>query len=313
MTDPVISVQIPVRNGGEAFRTCLKSLSVQDTGGSPWELLIVDDGSATPVEEDFGGDLPDLAQVRVIRLEGPGNRPAARNAAWKAARAPLSLLSDGDILFPEGVLLRHLEAHSVSGRDAVMGSRVNAWREDATPWQRWFDSRAMGGMPPGNFPGRYFITGNLSIRTESLRTAGGFDPAMDRYGGEDTELGLRLEKMGCAMHWEPSLEVLHLDTVTVRQHSRKMLEYGSSGLRYTIDKHGGADGLLGSRWVRPLTAGPVSPSTLAMRVVCLIALTPPVYRIVLRWMERVGRPSFLFTYLSVGACLMGLKGMEVDV
>lgn len=313
MTDPFLSVQIPVRNGGEDFRTCLESLSGQDTGGSPWELVIVDDGSGIPVEEEFCGHFPDSAEVRVIRLEGPGNRPAARNTGWQAARAPLSLLSDGDILFSEGVLKRHLEAHSVSGRDVVMGARVNAWREDATPWQRWFDSRAMGGRPSGPFPGRYFITGNLSIRTELLRVSGGFDPAIDRYGGEDTELGLRLEEMGCAMHWEPSVEVLHLDAVTVRQHSRKMLEYGSSGLRYTIDKHDGAGGLLGSEWVKPLLAGPFSPSILAMRVVCLIAVNPPVYRLVLRWMERVGRPSFLFTYLSVGACLMGLKGVKADV
>ncbi|OPL18439.1 MAG: hypothetical protein AVO35_13295 [Candidatus Aegiribacteria sp. MLS_C] len=313
MTDPVLSVQIPVRNGGDDFRTCLESLSGQDTGGSPWELVIVDDGSETPVEEDFGGCFTGPAEVRVIRLEGPGNRPAARNAAWKATRAPLSLLSDGDILFPEGILLRHLEAHEAGSRDVVMGARVNAWRQDATPWQRWFDSRAMGGRPAGAFPGRYFITGNLSMRTELLRSTGGFDTAIDRYGGEDTELGLRLEERGCAMHWEPSMEVLHLDAVTVRQHSRKMLEYGSSGLRYTLEKHGGAGGLLGSHWVKPLLAVPLSPATVAMRVVCLAALTPPVYRLALRWAERFGRPGFLFTYLSVGACLMGLKGVEADI
>jgi glycosyltransferase involved in cell wall biosynthesis len=311
--EPVLSVQIPVKNGGEEFRRCLGSLADQDTGGEPWELILVDDGSDVPVEEEFAGDLPGKAAVRVIRLEGPGNRPSARNAAWNATGAGLSLLSDGDILFPPGVLRHHLEMHAVEKPDVLMGARVNAWRDDATPWQRWFDSRAMGSSPRGVFPGRYFITGNLSIRTDILRETGGFDPAIDRYGGEDTEFGLRLQSMDCTMLWEPTLRVLHLDTVTVRQHSRKMLEYGSSGLRYTLEKHESAEGLLGSRWVQPILASPAGAGTVSMRLLCRIVLLPPVYRLVLRWMERFGRPGFLFTYLSVGACLLGLKGADLDL
>lgn len=309
---PELSLQIPVKDGGEDFGRCLASLRGQRTEGRPWELVIIDDGSAVPVLEQFEIAFPDTVTVNVLRLEDGGNRPAARNAGWRACSAPVSMLSDGDILFPPDIVLRHIMAHRDGRGDVVMGARVNGWMKDATPWQKWFDSRGMGGSPSGPFPPRYFVTGNLSIRTDLLRDTGGFDTAIDRYGGEDTELGLRLSRLEPVMFWDPELRVYHLDRVTVREHSRKMVEYGGSGLKYTLKKHPEAEGMLGSHWVKPLLAGPPGPGTAAMRLLVRIALRPEVYRSVLRWMEKFGAPSFLFTFLSVGGCLMGLEGKSFE-
>lgn len=307
---PVISVQVPVRNGGEGFRIHLDSLRDQDLEGTPWELVIADDGSLDPVGGSFDLGFPGPVTVRVLRLEGPGNRPAARNAAWRAATAPLSLLTDGDLRLAPDVLRRHLEIHRGNDRTIVMGARINAWSEEASPWQRWFDGRAMGGRPAGEFPPRYFITGNLSLPTALLRDAGGFDEAIDRYGGEDTEFGIRTAREGFTRRWEPGLRAYHLDVVTVREHSAKMVEYGAGGLRYTLEKHPDARGMLGSGWIRPVLSRPASPGTVAMRLVARIMLLPSVYRAVLRWMEVSGHPRFLFTYLSVGGCLLGLSGKD---
>lgn len=309
---PEISLQIPVKNGGGAFESCLKSLRKQETGGAPWELVIIDDGSTVPVREEFDLNFPEEVSVRVVRRDGEGNRPDARNMGWQAASSGLSLLSDGDILFPEDVLRRHLEAHRKGLGEVVMGARINAWMEDSSPWQRWFDTRGMGRRGAGIFPGKYFITGNISLETGLLRELGGFDPKIDMYGGEDTEFGLRLARKSVTMFWDPGIQVYHLDRVTVREHSRKMVEYGGSGLKYTLDKLPEAAGLLGSNWVKPMFSRPMDPATLFMRLLVKPALLPPVYRAVLKWTERFGRPGFLFTYLSVGGCLLGLTGRNFE-
>ena len=170
----------------------------------------------------------------------------------------------------------------------------------------------MGTKPAGTFPWRYFITGNLSIPLEILRETGGFDTDIDRYGGEDTEFGYRLGQIGTRLRWVPGLKVYHLDVVTVREHSIKMVEYGASSLRYTLEKHPGAKGLLGSDWLAPVFSPPLSPVSIAMRFSTRLALLRPVYRSVLRYMESAGHPRFLFTYLSVGACLLGLAGKDLD-
>lgn len=313
MSNPEISVQIPVRDGGSLFRMTLDCLAAQDTGGTPWELVIVDDGSRVPVKEAFGPVLerfPGEAGVKVIRREGPGSRPEARNTALREGTGPVALLMDGDLAFEPDLLAEHLRIRRETGARVLMGARVNAHSPDASPWQRWFDTRAMGNRPPGPFPWKYFITGNLSVESKMLIDAGGFDPAIDRYGGEDVEAGLRMWKTGAGFHWDPGLRVRHMDTVTVRKHSEKMVEYGATGLRYTLEKHPEAAGLLGSHWIRPLLSPPARPGTVLMRLACRLALSPRIYRMVLDHMERRGRPRTGFTYLSVAGCLLGLSGRD---
>lgn len=308
-----ISVQVPVKNGGEKFSRFLGSLARQDIR-CDWELVIADDGSDSPVQTQFIRELsvlPDLCRVKVIRLDPGGNRPAARNAALEASEAPVGLLMDADLEFGADIVRRHLEVRTETGADSVMGRRINALGRNASPWQKWMDTRAMGRSPAGPFPWNYFITGNLSVSTDLLTRSGGFDTHIDRYGGEDTEMGYRLNSLGAVFYWEPSLAVNHLDDVNVREHSRKMLEYGGSGLKYTLEKHPGTKGLLGSRWADPLLAEPLW--LFPMRVASRIALLPVLYRFALRFAEKFGGPPVLFTYLSVGACLAGLTGKDLKL
>jgi glycosyltransferase involved in cell wall biosynthesis len=298
-----IAVQIPVRDGGDRLARTLDGLRAQDLE-APWELVLADDGSRVPLEEEFDLDFPRRVTVKVVSTGGAGIRAVARNRAWQASEAPVSLLMDADLGVPPDLLRRHLEVRGPRPDAVIMGARIDAWREDANAWQRWFDTRAMGGRPAGPFPWRYLITGNLSMPTELLRRAGGFDENMDFYGGEDTELGFRLDRMGAELHWDPSLRVLHLPRDDARANAEKMLEYGARGIPYLLDRHPEMLGLLGTNWV----TGPVRLRDLPMRVAAFLTLRAPVYRAALWWAERFGGPRFIFTYLSVGACLMGYLG-----
>ncbi len=308
-----ISVQVPVKNGGKPFEEFLKSLSVQDLL-TQWELIIVDDGSEIPIQEKYSvllATLPDNCLVKIIRLDPGGNRPAARNAAFKASDSPVGLLMDADLKFPPDLLRKHLEIRSETGSDVVMGARRNAWSAEATDWQRWFDSRAMGYSSAGKFPWNYFITGNLSITNSLLESVGGFDVAIDSYGGEDTEIGYRLKQLGVFFYWDPSLVVDHLDDVSVRKHSEKMLEYGLTGLKYTLEKHPEIDGLLGSRWIKPLFSKPIY--LYPIRLLTKIALADSIYGSILKYAEKHKVPGFVYTYLAVGACLTGLRGIDYHI
>lgn len=65
-------------------------------------------------------------------------------------------------------------------------------------------------------------------------------------------------------------------------------------------------------WIKPVFSRPATPPAVAMRVLVRLAIFPPAYRCVLRWMEKFGKPSFLFTYLSAGGCLTGLCGRNFE-
>lgn len=304
--EPSVSVQVPVRNPGAAFAAFLGSLAVQGGGGTEYELIVVDDGSDEPVGDRFDLRPEGCARMELVRLSGSGNRPRARNAALEASKAPVAFMTDADLRLAPGVLAGHAAFHGQAGSGGtrvLRGLRINAWSASATRWQRWFDTRAGGaGGTVSVMPWRHFVTGNASVPRELALGAGMFDVAITGYGGEDTEFAYRLHRAGASFFRDPSLRADHLDDVSVRRHSAKMHEYGSTGLAYTLGKHPGLVGLLGTAWVPEHSRGPVRRLRAAA---VTAALSDPVYRSVLRWMEIVGRPGVLFTYLSVGACLRG--------
>lgn len=303
---PLLSVQVPVKNPGAEFPVFLGSLACQEGIDFEWEIVVTDDGSDRPVAGRFDLEACGAHRVVPLRLEGPGNRPRARNAAIAASSAPVAFFADADLRYAPGVLRAHADAHRSSRTDVFRGSRINAWAPGSSRWQKWFDTRAGNLAPAGPMPWRHFVTGNASARTRLVLEAGGFDEAIDRYGGEDTELGYRLHTAGGAFVRDPAVIAFHLDFVSAREHSSKMIEYGMGGLKHTLEKHPELRGLLGSSWLAPVASKPLA--LLPVRIAVRLALLRPVYRFALSWMELAGWPPFLFTYLSVGACLRGLSG-----
>ncbi len=305
-----ISVLIPVRNGGDHFRTTLVCLGSQKTADAVMEIVIVDDGSDQPVAVEFANELPSEVHIQVIRLEGEGNRPRARNIALKASSGSVILMMDADLDFNDDLVIRHLNHHRSGVADVVMGARIDAWRENPTRFQKWSDSRAMGGKPAGFFPWNYCITGNFSIRRSLIEQVGGSDESIISYGGEDTELGYRFLMAGATFYWDPDIQVRHLDEIDLDRYAGRMVTYGQNNLRYLLAKHSGIESLLGNQWVKPIFASPRRPRYMVMRLVTRITVNPCVYRIFLAWMKRVGFPMFIFTYISVAGCILGLQGRD---
>jgi glycosyltransferase involved in cell wall biosynthesis len=93
MGDPLVSVLLPVRDGGSLLEGCLRSLQRQTV--TDLEVVAVDDGS-----EDGSGELLDRwaaedPRYRVLHLPRSGLVPAL-NAGVEACRAPLVARMDAD-------------------------------------------------------------------------------------------------------------------------------------------------------------------------------------------------------------------------
>ena len=50
--------------------------------------------------------------------------------------------------------------------------------------------------PGTEFVPRDFYSGNASLRTEAMRSVGGFNESFTLYGNEDVDLSLRLQRVG---------------------------------------------------------------------------------------------------------------------
>ena len=93
---PLVSLIIPTRNGLRLLRQCVESIFAR-TSYSPFELIIVDNGSDDPEALAYLDHLALKASVRVIRDPGPFNFSALNNGAVRVARGEILGLINNDI------------------------------------------------------------------------------------------------------------------------------------------------------------------------------------------------------------------------
>jgi histidinol-phosphate phosphatase family protein len=144
-------------------------------------IIVVDDRKAGPPLDATGAEV----------VRGPARGPAAaRNAGWRASRAPWVAYLDDDVAPPAGwrARLEHDLAGLPPGVAASQG-RVDvpspAGRR-ATDWER-----NVAGLQDATW-----ATADMAFRREALVAVGGFDERFPRAYREDSDLGLRLLRAG---------------------------------------------------------------------------------------------------------------------
>lgn len=209
---PTVSVIVPCRDHAEPLGRLIEALLAQDADPSSFEVLVVDDGSATPLPAP-----PSPERVRLLR-QAPLGPAAARNTALRHARGHLVLFLNADAIAPRDLVRRHLEAHASSPTPTAILGRFDHLPAQRTPLMRlaerlglWFDYDAAAAFVARGeaLPWTFFWTGNLSAPLDAVRTAGGFEERFVRPIWEDLELGFRLARHALPLRFDPSIACAH--------------------------------------------------------------------------------------------------------
>lgn len=192
---PLLSVLTASRNRRTQLLDKLETLRQQDLQPGLFEWIVSLDDSEDDSEAALGLVLdrqPPAFSVTVAANPGQRGAAAARNHAAQLARGRLLLLSDDDVLLPPGCLSSHIAAHSEPGRVVIGELRLP---EHLRAGSRREPFEQLGGRP-----GRGLwinVTGaNTSLPAAAFQAVGGYDETFSGYGGEDSDLGLRLKGAG---------------------------------------------------------------------------------------------------------------------
>jgi GT2 family glycosyltransferase len=229
--EPFLSVVIPTHERPEQLTRCLEALARQDYPRERFSLVVVDDGSPTPVSEVLAGTDGPL-RVDLIRQRNAGPA-AARNAGARRARGSLLVFTDDDCT-PEPGWLRALAAAHVETPDAALGgSTVNALhRNRCSAASQLLIDFLYSYFNADPSSARFVASNNFAVPAETFLEVGGFPTGFPLAAGEDRELCDRWIAHGHSIRYVPAASVLHHHGLTLGRFLRQHFGYGRGGFQF---------------------------------------------------------------------------------
>lgn len=204
MAELRVSVVIPAHNRPARLRRLLAGLRGQTLSGAEFEVVVVDDGSGPAVARLLTAERErGRLALRTIRHAQPQGPSAARNAGWRAARAPAVAFTDDDCR-PAPEWLSALLATQAAHPGAIVQGVTEPDPADAA------NAGLMSRTVSVQRLGPQYETCNILYPRAVLGQLGGFDEALGaRPTAEDTDLAWRAIKAGCPTVQAPSAVVHH--------------------------------------------------------------------------------------------------------
>jgi len=283
----IISIVVPVYNGGEPFRQCLRSLAALNP--PPMEVIVVADGDTDgswQMAEGFG--------TQVIRLPTSSGGPARpRNIGALQAKGNCLFFVDADVCVRPDTLAHVAETFR---RNPDLTALIGSY--DDTPAAKNFLSQYKNLFhhyvhQHAQKEASTFWGACGAIRREIFLDIGGFDENYRRPSIEDIELGYRLKKAGHQIQLCKDITVKHLkrwDVISMLKadffyravpwaelilRDRRFtddLNIGYSERLCVVLTYGLMGALVGAIWWVPLLA------VAALIIVALVVINAPFYR-----------------------------------
>lgn len=206
-TDDLISIIIPVHNGGDNFKTCLQSLSssLPNITDIPTEVIVVIDGctdDSLQLAKQFG--------ATVVEIPICGGPAKARNMGAQKAQGDILFFIDADVtLHPNTVSQVFQLFQQNPTMDAVIGSYDDA--PGATNFLSQYKNLFHHYTHQTSQDNASTFWGACgAIKRNVFLAVGGFDEQFTKPSVEDIELGYRLKESGYSIRLCKSLHVKHL-------------------------------------------------------------------------------------------------------
>lgn len=234
MSTHTVDVVIPTFNNLAELKECLASLAASV---HPLRALVCLDGSTDGTLEYLqSADYP----FPVVILEHADRQhhalAATRNLALPALEAEYLMHLDSDMTVAPDTINRHLEM-LMSEPCVSVGDRVYL-NADTHLWARYLGTRGKNKARHGEqLSPMYLTTANVAIPTAPYVSMGGLDARMVAYGGEDTELGIRLAKAGYPIRFNAAARAFTVEPRTVERGLQLYRDFARFNIPLIRERH----------------------------------------------------------------------------
>jgi glycosyltransferase involved in cell wall biosynthesis len=231
LEQPVFSIVVPTYERPRQLAACLQALARLDYARDNFEVIVVDDGGKTPLDNVIA-PFHDRLSVTLLAQSNAG--PAvARNTGAAQAKGQFLAFTDDDCR-PAPDWLKSLAVRLAKDRTCIIGGRtINALPDN--PYSRasqilidylysYYNSNPDRA--------RFLTSNNLALAADSFRAIGGFDTTYPRAAAEDRELCDRWLSKGYLMIYASEVIVHHAHPLTFRTFWRQHFWYGRGAFSF---------------------------------------------------------------------------------
>jgi glycosyltransferase involved in cell wall biosynthesis len=222
---PFFSIIIPTYNRPERLTTCLQSIAQLDYPPDQFEVIVVDDGSETPLTSIVSAFQPQI-NITLIRQTNAGPASARNRGANQAAGRFLVFTDDDCCLTPN--YLEVLEQHFTSAPDRLIGGQtLNALPENLFSTASQVLINYLYHYYNTNLDSAFFFaSNNFAMPAEQFRSLGGFNTSFPLAAGEDREFCDRWLHHGYQMHYASTVQIYHAHKLTLQSFWKQHFNYG---------------------------------------------------------------------------------------
>ena len=229
-----ISIIVPCYKSEHTIDICINSILGQNFNQQAWELIIVDDTLNNSSLDKY----ENKENITVIKNNKNLGLAASRNVGINNSTGNLLIFIDSDMELEKGWVESALNTMKDSSIVGLMGKYKLPENLSPNLLDKYLYSSIRGANSKINEPlfFRWFLFSNTIIRRNALKD--GFDENIKSYGGEDTELALRIyQKFPEGLRCTKGLICYHHDQKELSEFCNNMKNYGKINLPYIINKH----------------------------------------------------------------------------
>lgn len=236
LTHLEFTIIIPTYNRPDRLRQCLQSIAQIDYPSDRFEVIVVDDGSTVPVEDEIALFEDDFTLKLITQKnEGPAT---ARNTGANVARGDILAFTDDDCQLASDWLSKLNDYFNqeveVSGKYiAVGGQTLNALPNNiySTASQALVDYlyRHYNAVAKD---AQFMTSNNLALPAVAFRAIDGFDETFPLAAAEDRDLCERWRAKGYRLIYASEAIVHHAHRLTLHSFCQQQFNYGRGAFHF---------------------------------------------------------------------------------
>ena len=248
-----VSIIVPAYNAELTIEKCAVSIieSIKNTSTPEiFEIIIVNDGST----DNTNNIISNIPGVKIVNHDKNLGLSFARNSGITHSNSDYIIFIDSDIVISNHWIDSMYKSihrnENIIGINGAMGSYPNKKLSglDNYLFGKFRGIKNVNINTPLNY--KFFVFSNTIIRRSVLNEIGRFDESLFKYGGEDTELSLRISKMyPTGLRKLEKASSYHITQKSVDQYLNDMFIYGKYNFHQIVEKHPDYKNDLGYGWV----------------------------------------------------------------